>query len=282
MIPVPLPVSVGVETNTIWLLAEPSVWPEPAVKLTVAPALRVRLPKVRAAFWPLPLVTLTVELPPPSVRAPEVWLDAAVLLPRKLKVPPLSVMVAAATMRVGLLAVVLSSVSVPPVLTVMPETALKAPAAPASESVPPLMVMVLVDESAAVRTSVPVLLRVALPAGTGVLDSVSATLPLTAPAKVVVLVANTRGAFDWVTAPVNVIGLPVKATGVLLPLRATAWGMVSGVAAWSTPAVRVSVPVPRTAADVGASVPRPAAEPAFRVVPPEKMLIGLVRFSVPV
>src|SRR5215212_7176985 len=104
MIPVPLPVSVGVEEKTIELLAEPSVWPEPAVKLTVAPALRVRLPKVRAAFWPLPLVTLTVELPPPSVRAPvEVWLDAAVLLPRKLKVPPLSVTGESATMRVGLL-----------------------------------------------------------------------------------------------------------------------------------------------------------------------------------
>ena len=62
----------------------------------------------------------------------------------------------------------------------------------------------------------------AVTASIGVLDRVSTTLPLMTPANVVVFVASSRGAFDWVTAPVNVIGLPVKATGVLLLLRATA------------------------------------------------------------
>src|SRR5262249_43650094 len=112
---------------------------------------------------------------------------------------------------------VLSSVSVPPVLTVRPVMALRTPL-PLRVSAPPLMVMVLVDELLEARARVPVLFRVTLPAGTGVLDKVSAALPLTPPAKVVVLVANTSGAFDWVTAPLKVIGLPVKATGVPLLL----------------------------------------------------------------
>src|SRR6266478_4039846 len=114
-------------------------------------------------------------------------------------------MVEASLMRVVLLVPVLSSVSVPPVI-----------------------VMVLVDESVLLSCRVPVLLRTALPAGTGVLDRVSTTLPLMPPAKVVVLVARTSGALDWVTAPVNVMGLPLNATGVLLLLRATGLVIVSG------------------------------------------------------
>src|SRR5437764_1468259 len=83
--------------------------------------------------------------------------------------------------------------------------------------VPPLTVTVLVDVSAPARTRVPVADRIVPPAGRGAFDSVSGTLPLTPPAKVVVFATRTSGAFVWVTAPAKVSGPPAKATGVLLP-----------------------------------------------------------------
>src|SRR5262245_2537162 len=167
-----------------------------------------------------------------------------------------------------------------PVFTVTPAMAFRTPP-PLRVNVPPLIVSVLVDESVLVRMRLPVLCRVVLPAGAGVLDRVSATLPVTPPASVVVLATRTSGALDCVTVPVNVIGLPAKATGVLLLFRATALAIVNGAFACSTPAVSVKVPVPRALAEAGINVPSPVAAPAFNAVPPEWLLIGFVRLSVP-
>ena len=241
-------VSVGAVVKTIWLLVEPRSGRAPAVKLTVAPALRRQAGEGQGGV----LAAAGGDVDRGVAGAQRSGRRASPsrrrrLLPRKLSVPPLRATGAASLTRLVLLAPVLSSVSVPPVLTVMPVMALRVPA-PLSVSVPPLTVMVLVDESVAGEDAgCRCCSGRLLPAGTGVLDRVSETLPLMPPAKVVVLVARTSGAFDWVTAPVNVIGLPVKATGVLLPLRATALASVSGAVAWTTPAVRVSVPVPRAA-----------------------------------
>src|SRR5437667_312398 len=86
----------------------------------------------------------------------------------------------------------------------------KLTAAPARVRVRPLTVTVLVDESALVRSRLPVAARTVPPAGSGAFDSVSGTLPLTPPANVVAFVTRTSGAFDCVTAPAKVSGPPAK------------------------------------------------------------------------
>src|SRR4051812_48812261 len=107
-------VSGGAELKRILLVVVPRLVP---VKVTVAPGLRVRLPNVREAFWPLPGLTLIVEWPPARVRVwppAKVWLDVAEAEPTRENVPPLSVTGVALARRLVLLAAELSSLRVPP------------------------------------------------------------------------------------------------------------------------------------------------------------------------
>src|SRR5438270_830063 len=156
----------------------PSDWPRPAVKFAVAPADRARVPNVSVAVWPAPAVTFTVEFPDARLRpVVEVWLDAAALLPSRLRVPPFRVTppAAAGLIRVAVFVAVLSSTTVPPVLTVSPVIVPRVPA-PARVSCPPFTVTVLLRVSTPDRTRLPVGVRVTvcdrvlLTVGTGVLD----------------------------------------------------------------------------------------------------------------
>src|SRR5262245_32372369 len=103
------PVRAGAELIRTLLPAEPRFAP---LKLTTPPepAARVRLARVRAAFWPLPGVMATVEEPAARVTAPNVSVEPAPALPRKLSVPPARVTGAASLTRLALLAAVLSRV----------------------------------------------------------------------------------------------------------------------------------------------------------------------------
>src|SRR5437763_4584112 len=122
-------VSDGGALKLIALEALPRLAP---VKLTVAPAPRVRLLKVSDAVWPLPALDETVELPAPRVSEPADCDEPAAPLPRKLNMPPLSATVPPELRRLVLFAAVLSRVSVPPVLTVTVVAELNVPLAPAS------------------------------------------------------------------------------------------------------------------------------------------------------
>ena len=75
---------------------------------------------------------------------------------------------------------------------------------PLRVSVPPLTTTVLVDESVLVKMRLPPAVSVPFTVGSGVLDSVSGTLPEMVPANVTVVVGSRSGAFDCVTVPVNV------------------------------------------------------------------------------
>ena len=125
------------------------------VKLTVAPALRLRLARVNVAVWPLPMTELIVE--PPAVRftALTVSLEVALALPRKLRVPPLRVMGAVVSgRRSRTLVTVSSSVRVPPVLTVTPTTLCAVPA-PDRARVPALTIVLPLLRSTAWRSTRP-------------------------------------------------------------------------------------------------------------------------------
>src|SRR4051812_22407485 len=105
------------------------------VKFTVpvTPAPRVRLANVTRADGLLPGDTLTVELPLPRVKAPRFSVNAAVLEPsRTLSVPPFTATGVVLARRAALLVAraLLSSLSVPPLLTVTLLVAVRAPLAP--------------------------------------------------------------------------------------------------------------------------------------------------------
>ena len=128
------------------------VTPAPAVapklvprKRTVAPAVLAILAAVNIVEPPVPELRVTVEAPDASVRAPMVSLAAvaATLVPLNTNSPPLSVSAKVSLMRppmVVVFAVVLSSVSLLPKLTVNAElTAL--PPVPLRVSPPALTVV---------------------------------------------------------------------------------------------------------------------------------------------
>src|SRR5262245_2593708 len=110
-------VSVGALLRRTLFVAEPSVWPPPAWKLTVAPALRVRpwMVTVRPAFPP---VVVIVEVPELALIGPRDGAEATVALPVTLRVPPLRLTVTPGLRRLLLLAALLSQVRVPPVFSV--------------------------------------------------------------------------------------------------------------------------------------------------------------------
>src|SRR4051812_44427829 len=87
-------VRLGALVNRISLLVVPKPVVVP-VRLTVAPGFCIRLLKtnVLEAPAPVPLVELTVEYPPARINGPTVSreLTPAVLLPRNVNIPPLSV-----------------------------------------------------------------------------------------------------------------------------------------------------------------------------------------------
>src|SRR4051812_26701722 len=94
-------VRAGAVRNVRVLLAAPNgalvPSPPPAEKLTVAPGLRTRPALIRVLLpTPLPDVDVKVECPLPRVRVPNFSNEAAakVLLPRKVKAPPLRVRLA--------------------------------------------------------------------------------------------------------------------------------------------------------------------------------------------
>src|SRR5437762_1722063 len=118
-----LPVSAGAVVKTSRLFAPPKVALLP-MKLSVPPALRVRLALVTFAVAPLVGAAAKpvwrVEAPAFNVNAPNVSLEAvlAVLLARKLNVPPARATAAASLRRLRLLVPVLSSFNVPPAVRV--------------------------------------------------------------------------------------------------------------------------------------------------------------------
>src|ERR1019366_4694347 len=138
--------ALAAPVNRTWLPAEPRVaaddWPE-VVTLRRPPALRAMLAKVIETLAPL-FCDAMIELPAATVRAPRDCVRAAVALPLIVRLPPLSVIGAAATTRALLLAAVLSRTSVPPALTVTAVVAVSEPLAPLRVNVPALIVVPMV------------------------------------------------------------------------------------------------------------------------------------------
>src|SRR5262245_642383 len=128
--------------RTIWLVALPRVWPPPATRLAVAPASRPTRFAVRVTDPPAPAVVWMVELPEakttPGVvggsAAPKDSEEATPPPPRTFRLPPLKATTAASLTRLLLLTALLSSVSVPPGLSVT-----AALAAVAAETEPSMM-----------------------------------------------------------------------------------------------------------------------------------------------
>src|SRR5438477_4835734 len=85
----------------------------------------------------------TVDVPGFRVRAPTLSVEAAVAFPTNQSVPPERVMPAALLTRSALFAALLSSLSVPSALTVMPVVLDSAPAAPDRTTAPPWLLIVV-------------------------------------------------------------------------------------------------------------------------------------------
>ena len=159
-----VPIKGTLTTEVMFIVPAP-------VKATVAPVVWLRLARVRVAPPPL-LTELMVEPPVARVTALTVSLEATVALPRKLSVPPLSVMGAVVSlMRSGKLVPVLSRVRVPPVLTVTPMTLWAVPA-PDRARVPALTTRLPLLRSTAWRSTrpAPTLARSAPPLTTPVMS----------------------------------------------------------------------------------------------------------------
>src|SRR5689334_15041887 len=123
-------VTLGARTEPVGATVRvpPTVW----LKLGIVPA----APKVRAAVWPDPGMTVTYVAPGPSASVPVVCAVEVVLLPRRLMNPPLLVIVVPEPMRLLLFASVLSRFSVVPAPSVMPLVLAIDPLAPLKVSVP--------------------------------------------------------------------------------------------------------------------------------------------------